>query len=154
PGGKFEEISDKAGLETWWPWGIATGDFDNDGFEDVFIPSGMGYPFVYWPNALMMNNGNETFTDRAGIEGIKPPPGGSYLAAIRGRPAAKSSRCAVVGDFDGDGRLDLIVNNFNDHPYYFRNQFPRKHYVAFRLRGTRSNRDAIGALVTLHVGEE
>src|SRR5262249_58409217 len=48
--GEFREISDRAGLETWWPWGIATGDFDNDGYEDVFIPSGMGYPYFYWRN--------------------------------------------------------------------------------------------------------
>src|SRR5205823_1954744 len=34
--GKFTESSDKAGLETFWPWGIATGDFDNDGHEDIF----------------------------------------------------------------------------------------------------------------------
>src|SRR5262249_33988874 len=33
--GKFTEVSDRANMETWWPWGIATGDFDNDGFEDV-----------------------------------------------------------------------------------------------------------------------
>src|SRR5206468_9344975 len=56
-GGKFTEVSDQAGLETFWPWGIATGDFDNDGYEDVFLPSGMGYPFYYWPNALLMNQG-------------------------------------------------------------------------------------------------
>src|SRR5262249_3960847 len=55
-GGKFKEISDQAGLESFWPWGIATGDFDNDGFEDVFLPSGMGYPFYYWPNQLLMNS--------------------------------------------------------------------------------------------------
>src|SRR5262249_53875382 len=36
----------------------------------------------------------------------------------------------------------------------FKNQFPRKNYVAFRLRGTKSNRDAIGALVTIHLGKE
>src|SRR5262249_39350380 len=78
PGGKFEEVSDKAGLETWWPWGVASGDFDNDGFEDVFIPSGMGYPYAYWPSALMMNNGNETFTDRASKFGIEPPARGEY----------------------------------------------------------------------------
>src|SRR5262249_54582610 len=52
-GGKFEEVSGKAGLESFWPWGAAVGDFDNDGFEDVFIPSGMGFPFYYWPNQLL-----------------------------------------------------------------------------------------------------
>src|SRR5260370_31309683 len=39
--GKFTEASDQVGLETFWPWGIAVGDFDNDGYEDVFLPSGM-----------------------------------------------------------------------------------------------------------------
>jgi hypothetical protein len=153
--GKFEEVSDNAGMETLWPWGIATGDFDNDGFEDVFIPSGMGYPFFYWPNALMMNNGDQTFTDRAADEGIEPPVGGIYLETRIGtRKAPRSSRCAATADFDGDGRLDIITNNFNDRPYYFRNHFPSKNYVAFRLRGTRSNRDAIGALVYLYNGKE
>ncbi len=152
PNGSFEEISDRANLETFWPWGIATGDFDNDGFEDVFIPSGMGYPFAYWPNALMMNNGDRTFTNRATTLGIEPPRGGIYQdEKIGGQRAARSSRCAVVCDFAGDGRLDLIVNNFNDRPYYFRNEFPRQNYITFRLTGTRSNRDAIGALVWVYL---
>jgi hypothetical protein len=153
--GKFEEVSDKAGMETLWPWGVATGDFDNDGYEDVFLPSGMGFPYFYWPNYLMMNNGNETFTDRAKELGIEPPARGEYLAEkIGGRLAARSSRTAATADFDGDGRLDLIVNNFNDNPYYFRNKFPKKNYVAFRLRGTKSNRDAIGAVVRIYMGKE
>jgi hypothetical protein len=152
--GKFEEMSDRAGLETFWPWGIATGDFDNDGFEDVFVPSGMGYPFFYWPNDLMMNNGNETFTDHARAEGIEPPPGGIYQdAPIKSQPAARSSRAAAVADFTNRGRLDIVVNNFNDYVYYFRNQFPPSNYVEFRLTGTKSNRDAIGAVVKLHVGQ-
>jgi hypothetical protein len=152
--GKFEEVSDKANLETLWPWGIATGDFDNDGYEDVFLPSGMGFPFFYWPNYLMMNNGNETFTNRADQHGIEPPRRGIYQDhKIAGKNAARSSRSAAVADFDGDGRLDIVVNNFNGPPYYFRNQGKTGHYVSFRLTGTTSNRDAIGAVVRLYAGK-
>ena len=50
--GRFTEMSDQLGLETFWPWGIADGDFDNDGRVDAFVPAGMGYPFYYWPNSL------------------------------------------------------------------------------------------------------
>lgn len=151
PGGKFVEISEQANLETFWPWGIAAGDFNNDGFEDVFLPSGMGHPYGYWPNALLMNKGDGTFHNQATETGVEPPRGGRFLdEKIGDKPAARSSRCAATGDFDGDGRLDLIVNNFNDHPYYFRNHFPKKNYVAFDLVGTKSNRDAVGALVHVH----
>jgi hypothetical protein len=154
-GARFAEVSDAAGLETFWPWGIATGDFDNDGYEDIFLPSGMGYPWFYWPSALMRNQGDGRFVDCAEIEGIEPPAEGPYLPRrIGGREATRSSRCAATADFDGDGRLELVVNNFNDRPYYFKNQFPRRHYLAFRLRGTKSNRDAIGAVVRLNVGDQ
>ncbi len=152
--GHFAETAAAAGLETFWPWGVATGDYDNDGNEDVFIPSGMGYPFYYWPNHLMMNNGDGTFQDRAAALGVEPPARGIYLAeSILGRPAARSSRSAVVADFDGDGRLEIVTNNFNDRPYFFANRFPRRNYVAFRLTGTTSNRDAIGAVVRLWAGK-
>src|SRR5207249_3542089 len=66
--------------------------------------------------------------------------------------AARSSRCAAT--VYRDGRLDLVGNNFNDRAYYFQNEFPRKNYVAFRLTGTKSNRDAVGALVILYLGKE
>ena len=152
--GKFAETAVAAGLETLWPWGVATGDFDNDGHEDVFIPSGMGYPYYYWPNQLMMNNGDGTFRDRAADVGVEPPRGGIYLEErVAGRQATRSSRAAVVADFDGDGRLEIVTNNFNDRPYYFANRFPRRNNVELRLTGTQSNRDAIGAVVRLWVGK-
>jgi hypothetical protein len=150
--GRFSEVSDAAGLETWWPWGVAVGDFDADGHEDLFLPSGMGYPYFYWPSSLMHNDGDGRYTDIAADAGIEPPVDGTHLPQlIGGKPAARSSRCAATADFDGDGRLELIVNNFNDRPYYFKNHFPQRHYLAFRLRGTKSNHDAVGALVKLFV---
>jgi len=153
--GKFTETALTAGLETFWPWGIATGDYDNDGNEDVFITSGMGYPFYYWPNQLMMNNGDGTFRDRASALGVEPPTGGIYQEKdIAGHRASRSSRSAAVADFDGDGRLDIVTNNFNDRPYFFANTFPRRNYAAFRLTGVTSNRDAIGALVRLWSGRK
>jgi hypothetical protein len=154
-GGKFTDITLPAKLEAFWPWGIAAGDFDNDGYEDLFLPSGMGYPYYYWPNALLMNQRNGQFRNRASETGIDPPPRGIFLdQKIGGRVGVRSSRCAVTADFDGDGRLEIVTNNFNDQPYFFRNQFPEQNYIALRLRGTRSNRDAVGAVVRLYCGDE
>src|SRR5687768_16171706 len=87
--------------------------------------------------------------------GVEPPPGGEFLPnPIKGAKATKSSRAAAVADFDGDGRLEVVTNNFNDTPYYFKNQSAKKSWVAFRLRGTRSNRDAVGAVVRLYRGDK
>ena len=73
---------------------------------------------------------------------------------LDGKKATRSSRSAAVADFDGDGRLDLVVNNFNDRPYLYMNRRPKRNYIAFRLRGTSQNRDAVGAAVRLHVGDK
>lgn len=152
--GTFKEISDAARAETWWPWGVAVSDFDNNSFEDAFLPSGMGHPFGYWPSSLLMNDGSGKFLDEARSQGIEPPPGGRYSEEKIGeKTPPKSTRCAVTADLDDDGRVDLLVNSFNERAYYYHNEFPLKNYVAFRLTGSKSNRDAIGALVKIKCGD-
>jgi hypothetical protein len=152
--GRFEDVTRQANMETFWPWGVSTSDFDNDSYEDVFMAAGMGFPFYYWPNYLMLNQGDGTFVNAAETSGIEPPAQGVYLdEKIQDRFAVRSSRCAATADFDRDGRVDIVTNNFNDRPYFYRNEFPPNNYIAFALTGTVSNRDAIGATVTLTSGD-
>jgi hypothetical protein len=153
-GGKFEETSGPAHAETFWPWGIAEGDFDCDGHIDAYIPTGMGYPYFYWRAPLLHNRGDGTFEDVSKSAGTDPPPGGRETDEIvaPGRHEVRSSRAAATADFDGTGRLDFVVNNFNDRAFLYRNVSPPKHWCELRLVGTKSNRDAIGAVVRLTAG--
>ncbi|MBT8484106.1 MAG: CRTAC1 family protein [Phycisphaerales bacterium] len=153
--GTFTERSREARLEMWWPWGIAVGDFNNDGREDLFVPSGMGYPFFYYPNHLFLNQPDGPFAEVARQAGIEPPALGETIdgAAIRGEAFTRSSRTAAVADFDRDGDVDIVVNNFNHEPYLLRNDTPAGSSLRILLRGRRANRDAIGARVRVVAGD-
>jgi enediyne biosynthesis protein E4 len=91
--GTFTDVTARAGLtRTGWGQGCCIGDYDNDGFDDLFVS--------YWGhNVLYRNNGDGTFTDvteRAGVAG----PSGAWGAA-----------CCFL-DYDRDGRLDLFVASY------------------------------------------
>jgi len=93
--GTFSDVTEKAGLfRTGWPCGVCVGDYDNDGFDDLFI--------TYWgENVLYHNNGDGTFTDVTKKAGV---------GANRTRWGAG---CTWI-DYDRDGRLDLFVSNYLD----------------------------------------
>jgi cytochrome oxidase Cu insertion factor (SCO1/SenC/PrrC family) len=77
--GRFEEISDEIGVENYWPWGFSVGDFNADGWLDVFIASSMNLAYRYGVNSLLLNNAGERFMDSEFILGIEPRPGGTAM---------------------------------------------------------------------------
>ncbi|HMB70131.1 MAG TPA: CRTAC1 family protein, partial [bacterium] len=153
--GTFTERSGSARLENWWPWGIAVGDFNDDGTQDVFVASGMGYPYFYSPNHLYLNDGQGAFHEAAEFAGIEPPAAGRELRgqSIKGIRFQRSSRSAAVADFDADGDLDIVANNFNHEPYLYRNDTDGGNAVRIRLRGTAAAHDAFGTRVEVRTPE-
>ena len=93
--GTFTDVTEKAGLiRGGWGQGVCVGDYDNDGFDDLFV--------TYWgKNVLYHNNGDGTFTDV------------SENAGVAGARTRWSTGCAFV-DYDRDGHLDLFVANYID----------------------------------------
>lgn len=75
------------------------------------------------------------------------------VARPTGSDCVKDSRGVAVADFDGDGRLDMVINNNNETPMLYLNNLKSSgNAVELKLVGTRSNRDAIGARVRLTAG--
>jgi hypothetical protein len=91
--GTFEDVTAKAGLQgIGYGMGVAVGDYDNDGYEDLYVTA-------YGGNRLYHNNGDGTFTDVTAASGTGGPT----------TPSESWSTSAAWVDLDNDGKLDLIV---------------------------------------------
>ena len=147
--GSFRDMTLRAGLavETRYvDWGIAAADLDNDGNTDIFWVTGGIYPELrdsyLTPRVVFRNLGGGRFEELLGQAG----PGVGALHSSRG--------CAV-GDFDNDGDLDILVVNHNEPPSLLRNDVSGGyHWIKVKLHGTKSNRSAIGARVTVRYGDK
>ena len=150
--GLFSDVSYASKIGTmslsYLAWGVSFCDYDNDGYQDLFIANGHldenvqafnPTGFYEQPNLLFRNNQNGTF-DEVGVDS------GS------GMRLEKVSRGSAYSDYDNDGDLDLLVTNLKGTPDLLQNEGNQHTWLILKLIGTRSNRDAIGARVKVTAG--
>ncbi len=150
----FTDVTAAAQIQTpEWPlvsWGTRFVDLNHDGWKDIFHANGHVYPYLiksktrevyYQPKTLYLNRGDGTFLDASKLAG----PGLEKPTVSRG---------VAFADFDNDGDIDFAVATLNGSPQLFRNDVPPGNYwVMFRTIGVKSNRDGIGARITVTTGK-
>jgi hypothetical protein len=150
--GRYEDVAIRAGVgqpsRHTLGFGCVFADIDLDGLLDLVVANGhidepvrgmrgaVGYA---QPPQLFLNQGNGTFVD------VAASAGPAFAAP-------KIARGLAYGDFDRDGDVDLLVTTNNGPARLYRNDTTGNRSIRFRLRGTASNRDAIGAVVRIEHG--
>lgn len=145
----FEDITSSAGVRRAvrmsTGWGAAICDFDNDGWKDLVASAGSvldnseavaGLP-TKLRNVLLRNIDGKHFEDAAANAG-----------AMFRQPRAH--RGMALADFDNDGRMDMVITSLNEQPELLMNRTASgNHWLTLKLRGTKSNRQGLGAKVKL-----
>ena len=177
--GTFSDIGQMAGVaRTDWSWSALIADLDLDGYKDIYVTNGIAKDvtsqdyIAFLGNEQTMraatkgkrvdfkmltdattstklqhyafrNNGNLTFTNETANWGLNTP---------------SFANGAAYADLDGDGALDLVVNNVNDEAFVYRNNartlLKDNRYLAVKLEGEGHNRFGVGSKVTLENGKQ
>jgi hypothetical protein len=144
--GLFEDVTFRTGLGTstvpYLGWACGFADFDNDGDKDLWTANGHVYPTAealgtttYLQPVAIFANGLGRFTP---------------IASPAGSAAKQSFRGGCVGDFNNDGRLDLLALPVDGKPILLENRsHSRQSWIGLYLRGKQSNRDGLGARVEI-----
>lgn len=175
--GTFSEIGQMAGVaRTDWSWSALIADFDLDGYKDIHVTNGIPRDLTSQDYLSFLSS---TETMRSAVRGKRvdflllveamsstPLPNYAFrnngdlsfsnVSAAWGLNTPGFSNGAAYGDLDGDGALDLVVNNVNQEAFVYRNNARAllgNRYLQVALEGEGPNRFGIGAKVTLRSGD-
>lgn len=167
--GRCREVAKLVGLSsTDWTWSVKFGDLDNDGWLDLFVTNGMTRDYfnadvlaevkqaglleqaAMWTQQPRKNDTNLAFRNRGDLkfEQVQQPWGLDLSSVSYG---------AGLADFDRDGDLDILINNFEGRPTVYRNttgdgEDPSR-AITVSLSGTLSNRLGIGAAIHIETAQ-
>jgi hypothetical protein len=129
--GRFAEVADSSGVRDGGrSLGCMFADFDNDGWPDLYVGN-------FGRNRIYRNNGDGSFTDETNGSGADDPNRAYGTSTL---------------DYDADGRLDIFFSNSGQPSNLLRNLGPTRHWLRIALTGKQSNRNGIGARVTVTGG--
>src|SRR5437667_662436 len=174
--GTFSDIGQLAGVaRTDWSWSVLMADLDLDGYKDIYVTNGLAkdetsqdyIAFLANRETMVQATSSGRVDFRRLIDAMSSTRLPNYAfhnrgdltfsneSAAWGLDTLSFSNGAAYGDLDGDGALDLVVNNVNQEAFVYRNNartLTQNRFLQVRLEGAGANRFAIGAKVTLWSG--